>query len=380
MESINPGSWLLAVKAASEARSLAGSGPTWEALERYVEALQAADHPDRQRRLMLDLIRDATAADAAFLYSAEGELLDVSGSRAPQPSECRRIAHELLEAEGEPSEPRLYRPTRAAAGPIVRFPGGVALFRLGRSAPAWVVALGCDAQRPLGVSDLRLIQLAARLLSERVRQARADGRLRDAFLNLVRGLSTAVDARDPLTLGHSERVGRIASILARRLGLPESQASDLYVAGLLHDVGNINVSDAILCKAGPLTDEERAQNARHPILGERIIAGVRPLAYLRPGVRHHHERFDGAGYPDGLAGDAIPTMARILAVADACDALLSPRRYREALEPRQVEAVLASGAGTQWDPRVIGAFLDVRKEVFQLADGPAPIEPGATGV
>lgn len=367
MESLNPGSWLLALKAASEARTPAGLGPTWEALERFVEALQASDRLEHQRRLMLDLVRDATAADAAFLYSAEEEVLAISGMQAPPPVDCRRIAREMLGIEGGPSGSRLYRPTRAATGPIARFGGGAAMVRLGRSASFWVVALACDPQRPLGPADLRLILLAGRLLAERVRQARADGHLRDAFLGLVRGLSMAVDARDPLTLGHSERVGRIASILARRLGLPDSQAGDLYVAGLLHDIGNINVSDAILCKAGPLTDEERAQNSRHPVLGERIVAGIRPLAYLRPGVRHHHERFDGAGYPDGLAGDAIPTMARILAVADACDALTSPRRYRGALDPAQVEAVLTRGAGSQWDPRVVGAFLDARQEVFQVA-------------
>ena len=151
------------------------------------------------------------------------------------------------------------------------------------------------------------------------------------MFGIVQCLSTAIDAKDPYTCGHSERVARIAVRLGEVMNLSRGEISDLYLAGLLHDVGKIGIRDEVLCKPGPLTAEEEEHIREHPIIGERIISNVTRLAYLRPGVRGHHERFDGGGYPDGLAGEAIPPIARILAVADSCDAMMSARRYRPAL-------------------------------------------------
>ena len=148
--------------------------------------------------------------------------------------------------------------------------------------------------------------------------------------------------------------------------LSRGEISDLYLAGLLHDVGKIGIRDEVLCKPGPLTPEEYAHIREHPVIGERIIANVTRLAYLRPGVRGHHERFDGKGYPDGLAGEAIPLMARILAVADSCDAMMSARRYRPALSPARIEAIFREGAGTQWDPRIVEYFFACRHDLYAV--------------
>jgi HD-GYP domain-containing protein (c-di-GMP phosphodiesterase class II) len=148
--------------------------------------------------------------------------------------------------------------------------------------------------------------------------------------------------------------------------LPRGETSDLYLAGLLHDVGKIGIRDEVLCKPGPLTRDERKHIEEHPVIGERIIANVRRLAYLGAGVRGHHERFDGAGYPDGLNGIAIPLPARILAVADSCDAMMSARRYRPALAPQRIELTFREGSGTQWDPKIVDCFFTCRYELYQV--------------
>src|SRR5207247_9756510 len=141
--------------------------------------------------------------------------------------------------------------------------------------------------------------------------------------------------------------------LARRLGLERDARSDIYLSGLLHDVGKIGIRDSVLRKVDKLTPEEYEHIKQHVTIGYTILADLKPIQNLLPGVLYHHERWDGKGYPDGLAGEAIPLLARILAVADAYDAMSTNRPYREALPCRDVEERLTKGAGTQWDAKVI---------------------------
>src|SRR5207253_10543070 len=142
-----------------------------------------------------------------------------------------------------------------------------------------------------------------------------------------------------------ERVARIAVRLGKQMGLGQRPLSDLYLAGLLHDIGKIGTPDAVLLKPGKLTPEETETMREHILIGDRIVADVKPFGHLRAGVRNHHEQFDGKGYPDGLAGRDIPLLARLLAVADSCDAMLSPRRYRAALPPPLIDATFQQFAG-----------------------------------
>ena len=180
--------------------------------------------------------------------------------------------------------------------------------------------------------------------------------LKDLLVGLTRSLASAVDAKDPYTYGHSERVARIAVELGRELNLLEDELSDVYLAGLLHDVGKIGIRDEVLCKHGPLTPDETLHIQRHPEIGHSILKDLHQISSLLPGVLHHHERFDGTGYPAKLAGDQIPRIARILAVADSYDAMSTSRPYRKGLSPDRVEQILREGSGEQWDPRVIEAF------------------------
>lgn len=177
----------------------------------------------------------------------------------------------------------------------------------------------------------------------------------DAFVATVYALAAAVDARDPSTCEHGENVARIAALIARELGLSSPRVEEIRTAGLLHDVGKIGVSDRVLRKSGSLTDEEWEEMRQHPVVAHRILAGTR-LEAIRPWILHHHEHVDGTGYPEGIAGDAIPLEARIIAVAEALDAMVQGRPYRAPLSPEGAMQEIAACSGTRFDPAVVGAL------------------------
>jgi two-component system, cell cycle response regulator len=180
--------------------------------------------------------------------------------------------------------------------------------------------------------------------------------LKYANMATVQALAAAVDARDPYIRGHSQRVSACAVALARALGLAPAEVARMRLAGLLHDVGKIGVPDALLTKTGPLSEEELAVLRQHPVIGERLLAAVPFLREILPAVRHHHERWDGQGYPDRLAGEAVPLDAMIIMLADALDAMTSSRPYRPPLPVSEACRRVREGSGTQFDPRVVAAF------------------------
>jgi HD-GYP domain-containing protein (c-di-GMP phosphodiesterase class II) len=166
------------------------------------------------------------------------------------------------------------------------------------------------------------------------------------------------EIKDPYIRGHQERTSDVAATLAEEMGLSPDRVRGTRLAGLVHDLGKAGISKRILNKPGKLTEEEFAEIKEHPPLGSMMIASeVEALQQLVPIVRHHHERFDGKGYPDGLAGDEIPLEARILAVVDAFDAMTHERSYRKALSREEALAEVKRGAGTQFDPAVVDVFL-----------------------
>jgi len=183
--------------------------------------------------------------------------------------------------------------------------------------------------------------------------------LQDQFVHSIRVIANAIDARDPYTRGHSERVAAYALLIATELGLDEEQVEDIYHAGLLHDVGKIGIRDNILLKDGRLTDEEFQVMKLHPVKSEEIILPVKQLRAILPGLRHHHERFSALGYPDGLHEHAIPLQARVIGVADTYDAMTSDRPYRKALPRRVALEELVKNRGLQFDPACVNAFLAV---------------------
>jgi len=193
--------------------------------------------------------------------------------------------------------------------------------------------------------------------------------LTDTYDGTLEALVLALDARDHETKGHSFRVANYAMAIARQLGLEEGSQEwiDLQRGALLHDVGKIGVPDYILHKAGPLTPEEWADMKRHPHIGHEMLKDISFLSGAAAIVHTHHERFDGKGYPQGLAGDDLPLGARIFALADAFDAMTSDRPYRKALPPEVAWQEVLRHSGTQFDPRVVQAFLAVFEELVELA-------------
>jgi HD-GYP domain-containing protein (c-di-GMP phosphodiesterase class II) len=195
------------------------------------------------------------------------------------------------------------------------------------------------------------------------------------LLGIVRAMVSAIDAKDPYTCGHSERVALVGQFLGKQLGLPEEQCEHIYLAGLLHDLGKLGVPDAILRKPGPLNNDEANELRVHPERGWAILQDLDQLKHLVPGILCHHERYDGKGYPDGLAGEAIPLTARVLAVADSYDAMVSDRPYRKGMPHEKVESILREGSGTQWDPQVIDALFRNLAEIKALWNTHQPHVP-----
>lgn len=185
-------------------------------------------------------------------------------------------------------------------------------------------------------------------------------RLHSAFLHTAEALAEAINSRDPYTGGHTKRVQTYSLLLADALGLTADEKETLRLAAILHDIGKIGIDDTILKKGGRLTEQERQLMNDHPLTGAKILQHVEEMREVIPGVLHHHEWFDGSGYPEGLAGAQIPLQARIIAIADAFDALTTDRPYRKASNVAEAIRVLELGADSQFDPTLLGIFRSLQ--------------------
>ncbi len=182
------------------------------------------------------------------------------------------------------------------------------------------------------------------------------------FLHVVECLADAIDAKDNYTNGHSGRVAAYSKEIARRYGYDEKQQEKIFMMGLLHDVGKIGVPDEVINKPGRLTDEEFACIKKHPAIGYKILSNIKEMPELSAGARFHHERYGGNGYPEGISGLDIPEVARIIAVADAYDAMTSNRSYRGVLPQEKVRDEIEKGKGTQFDPQFADIMLEMIDE------------------
>lgn len=225
----------------------------------------------------------------------------------------------------------------------------------------FLVATNIQNKQDFDSTDVKLFNSVASQCAVFIENGRLFNDLKELFIGSLKALTNSIDAKDQYTRGHSERVALIARWIAEQMKeaapLSEQEIHYIYLAGLLHDIGKIGVAEAVLRKQGRLSDEERAVILAHPKIGASILSEIPQMRQIIPGVLYHHERYDGSGYPEGLRGEEIPLCARIIAMADAFDAMTSRRVYREAMSIRRALAEVEKGSGVQFDPAVVQTFL-----------------------
>jgi putative nucleotidyltransferase with HDIG domain len=226
-------------------------------------------------------------------------------------------------------------------------------------------------QKPFTMDDLHLADALAANVSAGIECAQLVRKQRDLFLNTITVLAQAVEMRDEYTGGHTFRVSTYSLMLAQRLQMPAADIDLIRIGTPLHDIGKIGIDDAILKKPDKLTPEEFEIMKTHTVKGAEIISTVPDLRPIIPIVRHHHERWDGKGYPDGLGGEAISPLARVVALADAFDAMTSDRPYRKGMPAEVAFSEIAHQSGRQFDPTFAGVFLDIKAAILQEMQGNA---------
>ncbi len=217
-------------------------------------------------------------------------------------------------------------------------------------------------EEPLTTGELRLVECLGDQLSHSATTRELHTELREMLFNTVKSLVATIEAKDPYTRGHSERVYRLSRRVGEALGLSRRELQTLSWAALLHDIGKLAVPKEVLCKPARLTEEEFEVVRTHPERGCQVLEPISQLHVVLPGIRHHHERVDGRGYPDRLKGEEIPLVARIIAVADAFDAMVSSRPYRDPRSPETALNEIRSCSGTQLDAAIVRVFLKLAEE------------------
>jgi len=236
-----------------------------------------------------------------------------------------------------------------------------------------ILAVNHSDGEDFGSEEIQLVNAVAQRSSAFLENVRLYDDLEQLFMGMLHALVNSIDAKDPYTCGHSQRVAWLSRHVAGRAGVPEAECQRVYLSGLLHDVGKIGISESVLRKTGYLTTEEYEEIKRHPEIGARILQGVRQVEDLIPGVFHHHERIDGKGYPYRLRGEDVPFLGRIIGLADSFDAITTSRTYRTAQPVQVAAAEIRRCAGTQFDPALAELFLQddldtVRREMARAGD------------
>jgi putative nucleotidyltransferase with HDIG domain len=231
----------------------------------------------------------------------------------------------------------------------------------------WLAALNHVEDAEFGTVEASLLSSVAAILGIHSGNIELYRQQSELLAGIVRALTSAIDAKDPYTCGHSDRVARVAVRLAEELGCDAKTLNTIYLSGLLHDIGKIGIDDSVLRKPGRLSEVEYEHIKKHAEIGHKILLDIKKLDDVLPVVLHHHESWDGRGYPHKLDAGEIPLPARIVAVADAFDAMGSDRPYRQRMPDEKIDSIFRSGAGQQWDPRVVEAFFRARGDIRRIS-------------
>jgi len=295
------------------------------------------------------------------LQDLAGQLI-VAGRTGTAPDRFEALAAQLLERYADASAPVIIDDTTTLGLPdLAGAAGNLLVVPLRREGESLGLLFGGDKLDAAHISsiDSKLCDSLANSLTIFLENLMLYEDAQAMFMGTLHALTSAIDAKDSYTHGHSERVALMSRMLAEAVGLDEQTVERVYIAGLVHDVGKIGVPEAVLTKPGRLTDAEFDQIKRHPEIGGKILRDIRQMQDLIPGVMYHHERFDGRGYPHGLAGHDIPLFGRLICLADSFDAMSSNRTYRSAMDRQRVLDEVRHCAGTQFDPELAEAFVNL---------------------
>lgn len=364
---------------------------------KFRDKVHAVLNKRQQRRAQLDApdalglvhnLREAIAAHSDFksivrellshtrkVFDPDGLALYLVGSKgaAPRPKvvwgEAFRGGCDWFEAAAPhlftSDDPALFSPGELTAH-VPDCPSAVSVMcapvAMGRG--GYLVVMRSRESRAYTSANLSLLALFAMHGTSAFETLRVGRKMQEMNLEIITSHVASVEAKDIYTKGHSERVGQYAVLLGRQMGLPERELELLRFAGILHDVGKIGIPDEILNKAGRLTEDEFARMRQHPAMGRDIVSKISSFKELVPIIYHHHERVDGAGYPDGLTGASIPFLARLISVVDGFEAMTSDRSYQKARSVEDTVSILRGNAGTQWDAAIVDAWCDVVHKEF----------------
>lgn len=356
--------------------------------QRLASSLSLTEQSDQVARSLLDELAPCIGSCTLVIHLFPASALCLTSSpnvAEPDPFEPRPIFspirpdEEIFEAVGEAiTEAKLVEIVQAAKEQSVasvadargvvlannltlcdgkRLRAAVVSVRRGDTSLGQMVAIRRIGKPEFGTIEADMMASTSTMLGVHVLNQRQYRQMQAMFESMIQSLASALDAKDAYTSGHSNRVADLSYELASRLGYGDSDLANIRMGGILHDIGKIGVDDSVLRKPSRLTDEEFEQIKRHPVLGYEILKGIEQFRSILPAVRHHHESWDGTGYPDGLAGDAIPRDAQIIAVADAFDAMTSDRPYRPGMPIEKVIEIFRNGRGSQWASDVVDTLL-----------------------
>lgn len=319
---------------------------------------------------LMELAKQSTGAEAASALLVEGEHLCFTSASGQKTSEIKKvyigknegIAGWVL-AHGKPlvigdvsKDERFSHKADKTSGFVTKSILAVPM-KMENKVIGVVEAVNKKQGKKFDKQDAGMLVNLANSAAVAINKAQLYEDLNRLFLSTITAFAKAIEAKDPYTRGHSERVRDISVAIARELGLEKQNLKDLEITALLHDIGKIGISETVLRKPGKLDDNEFAEIKKHPGIGAEILGSIRQLETAIPGIKHHQERFDGKGYPDGLKGDKIPLFGRIIAVADTFDAMTSDRPYRNRLSDETAIAELEKYSGIQFAPDCVKAFI-----------------------
>ncbi|MFH1367692.1 MAG: HD domain-containing phosphohydrolase [Elusimicrobiota bacterium] len=319
---------------------------------------------------LMDLAKQVTDSEAASALLVEGEHLCFVAASGKKSSEIKKVYLDKEEGiagwvvgHGQPlviddveKDKRFSHKADKSSGFITKSVLAIPL-KMENKVIGVVEAVNKTKNRKYNRNDIRILQSLANSAAVAINKAQLYADLKDLFMSTITAFAKAIEAKDPYTRGHSERVRDISVTIAKEMGFSEKELKELEITALLHDVGKIGVPETVLRKEGKLEESEYAEMKKHPAIGAEILSSIKQLNMAIPGIKHHQEHYNGKGYPDKLSGTNIPLFARIIAVADTFDAMTSDRPYRKHLSDQEGIAELKRCSGIQFDGDCVRAFI-----------------------